>query len=55
LCKIAAGQSADSIAEEFSISVHTVYSYRNRILEKMNMKSNVELTRYAIKYKLMEV
>ncbi|GJQ62678.1 MAG: DNA-binding response regulator [Melioribacteraceae bacterium] len=55
LCKIAAGQTADSIAEELSISVHTVYSYRNRILEKMNMKSNVELTRYAIKNKLMEV
>lgn len=55
LCKIAAGQTADSIAEELSISVHTVYSYRNRILEKMNMKSNVELTRYAIKNKLLEI
>lgn len=55
LCRIAAGKTADAIAEEFSISVHTVYSYRNRILEKMNMKSNVDLTRYVISNNLIDV
>ncbi|HGY57291.1 MAG TPA: response regulator transcription factor [Caldithrix abyssi] len=54
MCKIALGDSAEAIAEELCISIHTVYSYRNRILEKMKMKSNVELTRYAIRNKLIE-
>ncbi|HID39075.1 MAG TPA: response regulator transcription factor [Calditrichaeota bacterium] len=54
MCKIAMGESAEKIAEQLYISIHTVYSYRNRILEKMKMKSNVELTRYAIRHKLIE-
>lgn len=55
LCKIAAGFTADDMADELSISIHTVYSYRKRILEKMNLKSNVELTQYVIKNKLMDL
>lgn len=55
MCQIASGLSADAIADSLSISVHTVYSYRNRILEKMNMKSNVELTQYVIKNQLIDV
>lgn len=55
LCQIASGMSAEQIAEELSISVHTVYSYRNRILEKMKLKSSVELTQYAIQNKLIEI
>jgi two-component system invasion response regulator UvrY len=35
--------------------VHTVYSYRNRILEKMKLKSNVELTQYVMQNKLIEL
>ncbi len=54
LCNIASGKSAEEIAEDLSISINTVYSYRNRILEKMSMKSNVELTKYAIQNKLIE-
>jgi DNA-binding NarL/FixJ family response regulator len=55
LCKIASGNSAEDIAGELCISVHTVYSYRNRILEKLSLKTNVELTQYAIHNKLIEL
>jgi DNA-binding NarL/FixJ family response regulator len=55
MCFISLGKSAEEIAEELAISIHTVYSYRNRILEKMHLKSNVELTQYAIQKKLIEI
>ena len=55
MCAIAGGKSADGIAQDLSISVHTVYSYRNRILEKLNLKTNVEITQYAIQHKLIEI
>lgn len=54
MCSIASGNSAEQIASELSLSVNTVYSYRNRILEKMHLKSNVELTQYVFKNKLLE-
>jgi len=55
LCQIAQGKSAEEIAGMLYISIHTVYSYRNRILEKMKLKSNVELTQYAIRNKLIDL
>lgn len=55
MCFIASGKSAENIANELSISIHTVYTYRNRILDKMHLKSNVELTQYAIQNKLIEL
>ncbi|MBD3224116.1 MAG: response regulator [Caldithrix sp.] len=55
LCLIASGKSAEQIAGQFSISVHTYYSYRNRIMEKMQLKSNVELTQYAIQNGLIDL
>lgn len=54
MCSIASGNSAEQIASELSLSINTVYSYRNRILEKMHLKSNVELTQYVYKNKLLE-
>jgi two-component system, NarL family, invasion response regulator UvrY len=54
MCKIALGESAEKISDDLSISIHTFYTYRNRILEKMNLKSNVELTQYVINNKLSE-
>ncbi len=54
MCRIASGESAENISESLSISIHTYYSYRNRILEKMKMKTNVELTQYVIKNKLIQ-
>lgn len=54
MCRIASGETAEPIASSLKISVHTFYSYRNRILEKMKMKSNVELTQYVINNKLIQ-
>ncbi|MGH9559423.1 MAG: response regulator [Bryobacteraceae bacterium] len=48
LCRIASGKTVSQIAAEISLSVKTVSTYRARVLEKMNMRSNAELTRYAI-------
>jgi len=48
LCKIASGMTVSQIALEVSLSVKTVSTYRARVLEKMNMHNNAELTRYAI-------
>ena len=50
---IAAGSSVSDIAENLSLSVKTISTYRSRVLEKMNMKSNAELTHYAIKNDLV--
>lgn len=55
MCNIALGKTAGEIAQELSISVNTVYTYRNRILDKMSMKSNVELTQYVLGNKLVEI
>jgi two-component system invasion response regulator UvrY len=53
-CKLAAGRSVGNIAEELFLSNKTVSTYRARILEKMNAKSNADLTYYAIKNGLIE-
>lgn len=53
MCLIASGNTLSQIAEELSLSIKTVSTYRTRIMEKMNMKSNVEITHYAIKNKLV--
>ena len=51
---VAAGQKVSEIAEELSLSISTVNTYRTRILEKMKVETNVELTRYAIENHLIE-
>ena len=51
---IAAGHSLTDIAEVLCISVKTVSVYRSRVLEKMRMKSNVELTRYVVERRLTD-
>ncbi len=51
---IAAGKTVAEIAEELSLSVQTVSTYRSRILQKMQMKNNVELANYAIRNQLLD-
>jgi two-component system, NarL family, invasion response regulator UvrY len=51
---IGSGKMITEIASELNLSVKTVSTYRSRILEKMKMKSNAELTYYVIKYHLAE-
>jgi two-component system, NarL family, invasion response regulator UvrY len=50
---LASGKSVSEIAEQLSLSVTTVSTYRSRVLEKMRMRSNAELTRYALEKKLI--
>jgi len=53
MCMIASGKAVKEIGEELSLSVKTVSTYRSRILDKMRLKGNAELTRYAIDNKLV--
>lgn len=53
-CKLAAGRAVGAIADELFLSNKTVSTYRSRIMEKMNSKSNADLTYYAIKNGLIE-
>ncbi len=50
---IASGKMAKEIASELSLSVKTVSTYRTRVLEKMQLKSNADLTSYAIRNNLV--
>lgn len=52
---IAQGMAINKIAEELDLSPHTIHTYRSRIKEKMNMESNVELARYAIDNRLVNL
>jgi DNA-binding NarL/FixJ family response regulator len=54
MCLLASGKKSSEIAEQLSVSLSTINTYRNRIMEKMKMQSNVELTRYAIENGLIE-
>jgi DNA-binding NarL/FixJ family response regulator len=53
-CKLAGGMPVSKIAQELFLSVKTVSTYRSRVLEKMGMKTNADLTYYAIKNRLIE-
>jgi two-component system invasion response regulator UvrY len=50
---IASGNTVSEIGRELSLSVKTVSTYRSRILSKMGLKHNAEITHYAIKYNLV--
>lgn len=50
---IASGKTATAIAKELGLSVKTISTYRMRILEKMSMSNNAELTHYAIQNQLV--
>ena len=54
LRRLAEGKSSKEIAGEYKISLNTVNSYRKRILTKLNARSNIELVKYAYKYKIIE-
>jgi DNA-binding NarL/FixJ family response regulator len=53
LCLIASGKTVGEIADQLALSVKTVSTHRVHILEKMKMKTNAELTNYAIKRNLV--
>jgi DNA-binding NarL/FixJ family response regulator len=53
LAMIASGKSMTEMANELSISVKTVSTYRTRILEKLKLRNNAELTSYALKNNIL--
>ena len=50
---IASGKTRKEIAEKLFLSVKTVSTYRTRILEKMELKTNADLTNYVNKHNLI--
>ena len=50
---LALGKTITEIAGELFLSIKTVSTYRTRVLEKMNMSTNAELTRYALQNQLI--
>ena len=53
LKRLASGKTVSEIATSLSLSVNTISTYRSRILEKMSMQNNAELTLYAVENKLI--
>ena len=54
MCMLAAGKRLKEVAEELCLSAKTVSTYRARVLEKMGMDTNAELTYYAVKNGLID-
>lgn len=54
LTMIASGKTVSDIATELALSVKTISMYRSRLLQKMKLRHNAELTHYAIKNHLVE-
>jgi DNA-binding NarL/FixJ family response regulator len=54
LCMIGSGKTASEIANVLCLSIKTISTYRARILEKMHLKNNAELTYYTISHQLVD-
>lgn len=54
LSLITQGKDMNEIADELLLSIQTIYTYRTRIKEKMNLESNAQLIRYGIEHDLVE-
>ena len=54
MCRLASGKTIRAIGKELFLSVRTVSTYRARVLDKLNMKTNAELIRYALLNKLID-
>lgn len=53
-CLIALGNTTKEIARELSITVQTVYTYRNRAKEKLDLETDADFTRHAIQHNLID-
>lgn len=54
MCMLASGKTVKEIGAELSLSIKTISTYRSRILEKMLVKNNAELMRYAVEHELVD-
>ena len=53
MCLLASGKTVSEVAAQLFLSIKTISTYRTRVLEKMGMRTNAELTHYAILNKLV--
>lgn len=53
-CLLAAGKQVSQIAKDLSLSVKTISTFRSRVLTKLAMKTNADITRYALKQGLVD-
>lgn len=53
MCMIASGKTITDIAKQMMLSVKTVSTYRSRVIEKLNLKTNADIIRYALQYELV--
>lgn len=53
-CLLAAGKQVSQIAKELSLSVKTISTFRSRVLTKLAMRTNADITRYALKQGLVD-
>lgn len=54
MCMIASGKSLTEIAENLALGLTTISTYRSRILDKMHMENNIQLTHYALENRLLD-
>ncbi len=54
LRRIAGGRSVKQIADELGVSVSTVHTHRSHLLDKLHLRSDVELARYAVAHQLVD-
>lgn len=54
MIQLASGKTVSQIADDMHLSVNTISTYRSRLLEKMSMETNAEVTRYAVENGLMD-
>ena len=54
MCLLASGKTVKEVANELSLSVKTISTYRSRILEKMSLENNAQLMRYAVRNGLVD-
>jgi len=55
LRQLALGRTVKEIAEAYNLSPNTVHTYRLRLLKKLNLRNNSELSRFAIQNRLVEI
>lgn len=54
MCLLASGKTVKEAANDLSLSVKTISTYRTRILEKMNVENNSQIMRYAVRHGLVD-
>ena len=55
MCLLASGKTVKEIGNDLSLSVKTISTYRTRILEKLNLRNNSQIMRYAVQRGLVDV